>query len=504
MSKKTAFLAFLASSALVACAPTTVITRDTTPVVAAATTSPLPAVTATSVAVVEKPIAPPETKAEDLIELQAVAANHFALADKPSEIAVRVHLKAKPRVGGKRPSINLGLVVDTSGSMEGSAIEDARKASLALVDALSEGDRLAVVVFHSATEVLVPSTVLTKETIADIRTKIAGIKASGTTDLGGGLAAGLGEVRKAFQRDGINRVVLLGDGVPNDPSMLPSLSQSAAAQQISITTLGLGLDYDETLMSQLALNSGGKYHYLKDSSQVAKVFTDEVLRLKQVTGRATSVAIAPGPGVVVKEILGLPVQHIGNKSVVLLGDMSEGDERDVLVKLSVQGRHAGSLVELLDAEVGVDNPQKPGQRVSERAFVSLKSTADTGEIDKSRDHAVELSVARMSVANAIVRAIALARMGDLANGKKILDAAEKEAKALAKELDDKELAEKVKSLAGVRKTLASLVPPPAPVATFRPASFGAPKTAEAPAPRMPMPAPMMKTQADAMGTIQGL
>lgn len=509
MSNKTAFLAFLASTALAACAPTTQITRvaDTT-TTAPAPTSTTPAVATTAAVVADKQVAPPEIKAEDLIDLQAVASNQFAIADKPSEVAVRVHLKAKLRKDGKRPPINLGLVVDTSGSMEGNAIDDARKASLALLDALSEGDRLALVVFHSATEVLVPSTVLTKENIADIRKKMSGMKASGTTDLAGGLAAGLSEVRKAFQAEGINRVVLLGDGVPNDPAMLPSLAQTAAAQQISITALGLGLDYDETLMSNLSLTSGGKYHYLKDSSQVAKVFSDEVLRLKRVVGRATSVTIAPGPGVAVKEIIGLPMQRIGNKSVVLLGDMSEGDERDVLVKLSVQGRHAGSLVELMDAEVGVDSPQKAGQRLAERSFVSLKSTADAGEIEKGGARDVQLSVARMSVANAIVRAVALARMGDLANAKKLLDAAEKEAKTAAKDLDDKELLEKAKSIPAVRKSLASLAPPPPPPPQvgFGLGGVGAPKPAMGMPARAPSPVPavVMKSQADAMGTIQGL
>ncbi len=503
MSKKTAFLAFLASTALLACAPTT------TTITHVADVTPPPVKTADAVAV--DPVAKvPEIKAEELIDLEAITSNHFALADKPTEIQVRVHLKAKPRKGTKRPQINLGLVVDTSGSMEGSAIDDARKASLALLDALSEGDRLALVVFHSTTEVLVPSTVLTKETIADIRTKIGGIKANGTTDLAGGLAGGLNEVRKVFQANGINRVVLLGDGVPNDPIQLPGLAQAAAAQRISITALGLGLDYDETLMSQLSLTSGGRYHYLKDSSQVARVFTDEVLRLKQVVGRGTAVTFSPGPGVVVKEVLGLPVQRIGTKAVVVLGDMSEGDERDVLVRLQVAGRHAGSVVELLDAEVGVDNPDRPGLRLAQRAFVSVKATADAAEIAKGRERDVEHSVAKMSLADAIVHAIALARAGDVPGARKMLDAAEKDAKAAAKEFDDADLAEKAKGIPAVRKSLATLAPlPPPPPPRF--SNFG-PGGAPMPSPKSvaparapsPVPAAVMKSQADAMGTIQGI
>jgi Ca-activated chloride channel family protein len=499
MLKKTALLALIVATTLAGCAPKMEAIH---PVVEPTK----PQGTTTAVAAVA---AAPEIQAEELVELAAVTSKRFVLAEKPGEIEVRLHLKAKPRKGARRPSINLGLVVDTSGSMEGAAIEDARAASLALLDALAEGDRLALVVFHSGTEVLVPSTQLTKKSIAEIRAKIGGMKANGTTDLAGGLAAGLAEVTKSFQTGGINRVVLLGDGIPNDPSPLASLAQAAGERRIAITALGLGLDYDETMMSRLALTSGGKYHFIQDSSKVAQFFADEVLRLKEVTGRTTIVTLSPGPGVVVKDVIGLPVQRDGIKSSVMLGDMSEGDERDILVRLSVPGRHAGSVVELMDAEVAFENPVAPGRRLAERSFVSTKATADAGEIEKGRERDVEHAVARLSVADAIVRAVAAARGGNVPLGRSILDAAEKEAKAAAKEFEDKELAEKAKSIGPLRRSLASLSPPPPPQPGWAPPpSAGAPRPAvarkDADATAEPAPAAVvMKSQAEAMSTIQG-
>lgn len=504
MLKKTTFLALLAVTALTGCA---------SKIHVADVARPPPAIAAEP-----KPVAvaapAPEIHAAELVDMGAVTSNRFVAADKAGEIVVRLHLAAKGRKGGKRPPINLALVVDTSGSMEGAPIDDARAASLVLLDNLSEGDRLSLVVFHSSTEVLVPSTVLTKKTIAEIREKIGGMKARGTTDLAGGLAAGLAEVRKTLKADGINRVVLLGDGIPNDPSQLQNLSYSAQQQRISISALGLGLDHDETLMSQLSLTSGGKYHFISDSSKVAKMFSDEVLRLKEVTGRAAVVTLKGGPGVVVKEVIGLPVQRTSLGAQVVLGDMSEGDERDLLVRLSVPARRAGAVVELLDADISIDHPAKPGVRLSERAFVSAKATADVAEIDKGRERDVEHAVARLSVADAIVRAVAAARGGNLPLAKAILDQAEKEAKAAAKAFEDAELAEKAKSIAPLRKSLASLVPPPPPPGGWAPAGGGrsqpvpgnvpaidvAPAPVAAPRPASPI---VMKSQADAMSTIQG-
>jgi Ca-activated chloride channel homolog len=499
MLEKTALLAF-ALVTLAGCAPK----PQTSHVVAAPTaaTASAPAPAPAPAPEVAKPT-PPELHAEDLVELKAVTSNRVVRAEKASEIDVRVHLKAKPRQGSLRPPINLGLVVDTSGSMDGAAIEDARAASLALLDALSEGDRLALVVFHSSTEVLVPSTVLTTKSIADIRTKIGAMKASGTTDLAGGLAAGLGQVKESFQVNGINRIVLLGDGVPNDPTQIPHLAQLASQQRISITALGLGLDYDETLMSKLALTSGGKYHFVSESSRVAKLFADEVLRLKEVVGRATVVTLSPGPGVVIKDVIGRPIQRQGTQTSVVLGDLSEGDERDILVRLSVPGRHTGSVVELLDTVVSMDHLNTPGQRLSERAFVSAKSTADAAQIEQGRERDVEHSAARLSVADAILRAVAAARGGHVPLGRALLDAAEKEAKAAAKEFADKELAEKAKSIGPLRRSLASLAPPPAPPSV----GFGRGGPPRPAAPRAalsgPVPAVVMKSQAAAMDTIQG-
>ena len=272
-------------------------------------------------------------------------------------------------------------------------------------------------------------------------------------------------------------------------------------------------------MSNLSLTSGGRYHYLKDSTAVAKVFTDEVLRLKQVVGGSTTVTLSPGPGVVVKDVLGLPMQQYGGKSVVMLGDMSEGDERDVLVRLQVTGRHAGSVVELLDADVGMMSPEQPGTRLSQRAFVSVKSTADAAEIEAGREKDVEHAVAKMALADAIVKSVALARAGDLNGARKLLDAAEKLAKVAAKEFEDKDLADKLKSVAEVKKQLPKMVPPPMPMVAAGPSKVYTPdgmpaarpesdaKVAAA-KPSAPLPAPVpavvMKSQAEAMGTIMGM
>src|SRR5262249_49922339 len=157
--------------------------------------------------------------------------------------------------------------VDTSGSMEGRAIADATTASKLLVDSLKDGDRLSVVRFDSTAEVLAASTELDGQSRTDIKKKLNALSARGTTDMEAGLRMGIAQVSAHLNPQGINRVVLLGDGIPNEESAITGLVQSARSSGISITSLGLGSDYNESLMGTIAQLSGGKFHYVEDSSK---------------------------------------------------------------------------------------------------------------------------------------------------------------------------------------------------------------------------------------------
>jgi Ca-activated chloride channel family protein len=399
-----------------------------------------------------------QAPAPDLVSMRLDAVDSFVKAGKSSEIEVRLRLQIDAIQGGRRPPVNVALAVDTSGSMEGKAIEDARRACLAMVDELGEGDRIAIVTYDTKADLLVPSTVLDAGTRASIRRSIEKMTARGTTNMGSGLQVALQQVQSYRTNEGVNRIVLVGDGVPNDPSQLPALAQQAGQQGITITALGLGLDYDETLMGKIAELSGGKFHFVDDSAKVAEVLEREVVVMKRIVGRSAVLQLVSGPGVTIQEVIGHTVQPVGGGIVQIgLGDLGEQEERDVILRLSAPGRSPGAAIELIDAELSYQDAVVNGGSLQDRAFLAVHATDDQAELEAGHDAGVERSAARAAVASLVLQAIATARAGNLAGALLLVDRAEKLARERGRALDDHELTSKAAEMEELRKSLPTLV-----------------------------------------------
>lgn len=375
--------------------------------------------------------APAEREDPQLVVLEGQLGNEFVSAGEASMMVSRVRVSTRALENAPRPSINLALVVDTSGSMQGAPINDARAASLALLDTLGPDDRLAVIAFSSDTEVLLPSTRLGGADVGDLRRRISRMEARGTTDLAGGLRVGLEELVRNFEPEGINRLVLLSDGVPNDAAPVLPLATAAGERGIRITALGLGLDYDETLLGHIAQASGGRFHFVEESSRVADVFREEVLRFERLLARNLVLELRPGPGVRIDGVVGQPVQIAGGAVRVALGDLSEGEQRDVIVRLVAEPRREGATVELMDAVLTFADAVQDAGALERRVFLGARATARGEDLERGRNVEVERAAARMLAAVTTVEAIERARAGDVEEARRILDRATAEASAAA-------------------------------------------------------------------------
>lgn len=344
------------------------------------------------------------------VSVKAALGSSLVKSGASQSIFARIEVAAAPRSPHGRPPVNLVLLVDTSGSMEGKAIADARAASLALLDTMAPKDHFAVVAFDSKAEVLLPSTRIEDADLKELRTKIGAMKAQGTTDMAAGLRRALDQAESAIEKDGVNRIVLLGDGVPNDDAQMGSLVAEAAARGISITTMGLGNDYDETLMGRIAAQSGGKFSYVEDSTKVSSFFEEEVTRLHKVVARGAYVELRPGPGVAIKSVLGRHFAHADAHAVnVPLGDLTFGETNEIVVELTTSAPKDGATVEALDAVVHWTD-QSGGASREERAFLGAKATLDDAKIGGAKSKEVADAVERAKDAAATLERIERERM----------------------------------------------------------------------------------------------
>jgi Ca-activated chloride channel family protein len=389
-----------------------------------------------------------------LVELAVEPTADKVLAKEVGELAVRIRVSAAKLPPGERPPLNLALVLDTSGSMEGAAIEAEKQAARDLVARLTPRDRVSLVIFHSAAEVLVTTTPVTDKARKDIAVAIDGIQARGTTDMASGLALGLQQAATGRVQSSIDRVVLLGDGVPNDPAPIPGLVAQAVQQHFSITTLGLGIEYDSELLGKIATDTGGRYHYLDKPEEVAAVFEDELLKMRQVIGKNLALNLVAGPGVMLEPMGGF--QPMGNGLYAVLGDLTAGEIMDVIVPLKVQGRRDGATVELLDATLTFEDATVGAGQLHRNGFAKVHADGDPVAVAASVKTAIELAKDRARANAAILDAISHARMGDLPGAQKILETAIGATRSALEKNDDPDLRHDLEKLEMLRGDLPEL------------------------------------------------
>ncbi len=410
-------------------------------------------------------VAAPAAPAEDpdLVALEGALGNRYLETDKQSEVLAHLRITTRSVEDGQRPALNLALAIDTSGSMSGAGIENARAAAASILDQLQPGDRLSVVVFHSKTEVLLPVTTIEDGKLTEIRDRIAAMKASGTTDMATGLGTAINLAVSARIPDGVNRVVLLSDGVPNDPTNIVPLAQNAAQNHVAITTMGLGLEYDETLLAQVARSSGGSFHFIEKPEAVAKVFREEVLRMQRVVARNLNMTLVPGPGVDIREVLGFDAAMHGNRGrYVGLGELSQDQELDLVVRLAVTGHRSDATVELLDATLRFDDAVAGAGTCERDLFLAATATSDPDRLREGANPEIQQMVTQAVLAAATVQAISYARGGNLAAAQQILDRAEPQARQAAETYDAPEFLATADDIAELRRSLPALAPAPPP------------------------------------------
>lgn len=209
-----------------------------------------------------------------------------------------VELTAPPAAAiPHRAPTNLVVVLDRSGSMSGGRLDQAKQALRGVVDRLTAADNFGLVTFDNEIEVPVPAGPVTHPDA--IKQAINGISARGMTDLGSGLIRGLQEARRLSADAGV-RVLLISDGHANqginDPVRLGEFVGSFLEHRITTSTLGMGLGYDETLLSAIAQHGGGREHFAEEADTAAALIAAECGDLIDQRHLSVRLTVTPATG----------------------------------------------------------------------------------------------------------------------------------------------------------------------------------------------------------------
>jgi Ca-activated chloride channel homolog len=288
------------------------------------------------------------------MQLNAHVDVDLVAVEQPDEITVLLEIRApEAQTDTPRPPAAVQVVLDRSGSMTGERLDAAKRALSALVDRLDPTDHFGVVAFDDIAHVVVPATPVQDK--PQLKQAIATIGPGGMTNLSGGLMRGLQEAKRVVTDAG-GTLLLLSDGHANegvvDPDQLGAVAAHARAHGITTSTIGIGLEYDETLLAALAQGGHGGHAFALDGDAAAAAVAGEVEGLLSKTVQAASLTIRPAGDVAAITVWNdLPSHGIEGGVVAELGDLWAGEERKLLLTLAVPAVAALGLAQVATLEL---------------------------------------------------------------------------------------------------------------------------------------------------------
>lgn len=289
------------------------------------------------------------------------------------------------RVTEKTP-VNVAIVLDKSGSMNGEKMQQAKAAAIQAVDRLDAGDIVSIITYDNDAHVLLPATEVKDK--AAIKRKIQQLIAGGGTALYAGVMQGSNQLREFLSDNRVNRVILLSDGQanqgPDTPAELGNLGASLIGDGISVSTIGLGLGYNEDLMVQLALRSDGNHHFVEHADLLAGIFNQEFGDVLSVVAQDVKVVIDLEDGIRPLCVMGREAKINGQRVEVGLNQLYSEQEKYVMLEVETSADPRQGSHEIAQVDVSYANMLTQAKEQISSAVVA-HFTQSQAEVDRNVD-----------------------------------------------------------------------------------------------------------------------
>ncbi len=364
------------------------------------------------------------TTPAEAIKLDAELGQSVLPLRKSGKVYLRLSLKGTPITRNEhRSPVNVALVLDRSGSMKGKRIAAAKDAAEVALQRLAPDDVVALVAYNHEVDVLQRAMRLGDD--HGLNSKIRGLDASGRTALHAGVVTGAKEVKRYLAANRVNRVILLSDGLANvgpaTPRELAALGRRLGSEGISVTTIGLGLDYDEDLMQRLAGASDGNHAFVEDAEDLAGIFNAEFGDALSISAQDIEIIIECRVGFKPVRVLGREATIEGNRIRMKLNQLQGANERYFVVELNApEVRTTPGNAEVASVSVNYLDLASGSRRQTEaRATGRFSGSAE--EIEKSVNKAVMTQVTTQIAIETSEKAVELRDKGDISGARKLLE-----------------------------------------------------------------------------------
>lgn len=323
----------------------------------------------------------------------------------------------------QRPTLNIGLVIDRSGSMQGEKIEYARQAACYAVQQLLPTDRVSVTIYDDRIETLIPSTLAIQK--VNMVRQIQQIQARNMTALHEGWVQGGVQVSQYLNSQHLNRVILLSDGLANvgetNPDVICHDVQGLAKRGVSTSTMGVGQDYNEDLMATMARSGDGNYYYIQSPEQLPNIFNQELQGLATTIGTTVTLGIEPQAGVEIAEMLNdLDVNSQGRFKIP---NLVVGNPLEIAVRLKIPAM--SQTTDLCYFRLAWNNPKQQERQVI-RQTLRLPSVSSEQLEELPFNTEVRQQVALLMSARAKKEAVRLVDSRDYASASQVLQNAKQQ------------------------------------------------------------------------------
>lgn len=354
----------------------------------------------------------------------------------------------------ERAPLALAVVLDTSGSMGGEKIAEAKRSVVRLIHDMRDDDQIAVVRYSTDTELIQPLA-----RVGEVRhalvSRVERLSAGGGTNIPPALTQGLRALSDAGAGR-VRRVVLASDGLDSTRAQAEQVSREAAAGGVTVSSMGIGLDFDEGYMGGVAIAGHGNFMFVKDASSLSTFLRRELEETAATMAQNVVARLRLPDGVrFVRAVGGEGRIGAGGDLELSAGALFAGDERRVMVELATSvplGQQRGFEGTVSWSAVGGDTA------TARFGGIALRGVDDAQAVEEGRDGAVIANATSVLASARQMEAAEAYARGDAERAQALVDQNMRDlraAQAFAPATAAPVLMEQARAYEGARKTFAA-------------------------------------------------